>query len=293
MDKPKYIEDRTGTLTWYPPQDGVASAATCELYQPGGSVLKAAASATIATASTTIGANVSEGARSYTVASATGISAGDVLLVEEAGRVWHCELKSLSGTTLYPYGEVPFALTTSATVKGYKLTYALSADETADIAENYRAEWVYTIGGVEYLEDQLWDVVAADDQYQTRHRHLVSMYSWVASQLDTQDKDAHEHLRTAWELYLVPRLRQKGIHIEKVRNTQRLIPLHCAVAQEVMAYNDFMDNPDLRERWEGAQDEAQHQLDILSADSGWYDENQDLAVSDEEEHRQVVHRLVR
>lgn len=68
---------------------------------------------------------------------------------------------------------------TAATVNGTtgEITYALSSSLTADLNENYIAEWSYTVSGTTYYFTQLFDVVLHKLQIIVRDEDLISEQS--------------------------------------------------------------------------------------------------------------------
>lgn len=61
---------------------------------------------------------------------------------------------------LYKSGGETLQASTNATISAAgKISYSLTSTHTADLGENYSAKWTYTIGGVEYYETMLFDVV--------------------------------------------------------------------------------------------------------------------------------------
>ena len=286
MAHQRFVEDATGTLEFYPPEQGVASAATVALYQSGNSEIQAAASATIASASTTVAAAVAKGARSLTVASATGVAADQRFLVQEGGRVWVCDVEDIATTTLYPRQRVPFALTTAATVKGYRLSYAITATHTEDRDDNYRAHWAYTIGGVAFTYDQTFDVVSAypADVFPTTLDDVTASYPWVKQHLLDHDLDGARMLATVWSMGLVPLLSSRSMRIERVRDLAALVPLHVALVNKHLIENLAMIDPDYIERLHTAREIVDSMVQYVLADVSWYDSDDDLSVSDGEEH---------
>lgn len=287
MARMRFVEDTAATLEFYPPEQGVASAATVALYRAGNTVLQAAASATIDTVSTTIGAAVARGARSITVASATGIVAGRRYLVQEGGRRWVCIVNEISGTTIYPEQRAPFALTTSATFKGYRLSYSLTTTHTADRDDNYRAHWSYTIGGTSYVYDQIFDIVSAypTDVYETTLDDVLDSYPWISQHLQDHNLDGHRTLDTVWRNGVVLLLQSKRMRVERVRDLRALVPLHVALVNKHLIENLAMIDPGYIERLATAREIVEGVSQYVSADVAWYDANDDLVVDGDEEHK--------
>jgi len=279
----QFKEDATETLVFYPKEQLASSAATVALYKPGGSVLQSAAAATVSAVSTTIAAAVEQGARLFTVASATGITKGRRYLVQEGGRTWDVEVRDISGTTVYCYGSAPFALTTSATVKGWCLSYSLTATHTAERDNNYRALWTYTIGGTDYTANSYFDVVKTDEYFTTTLAYVLAAYDWLLSLIDDDDLDGQELLRAAWRQWVVPRLQSKGMEIHKIKDLDQLRPYHAACVNEHVAYNQAMRDVDKMEAHEMAKERSAELLNLITPKVSWYDDNDDLLATDDEE----------
>jgi hypothetical protein len=280
----QFREDTAGTIEFYPPENSVPSTATLDLYDNSHTTLASAATATIDSTSTTIAANVAEGARSLTVALATGITAGVSYLVQEAGQKWICRVKSVSTTTVYFYGECPFALTTSATFKGYRLSYALTTTHTANKGENFSAEFHYTADSVVRHHIQTFDVVASIAWYPTTINNLVDAHPHLQRWLDSDDKDASNLLDTAWKQRLVPMLFAKQMRIERIRDLDQLIPLHTAIANEMVAFDQFMADPDKAVQHQAASKLTDDTSQLLFANLSWYDANDDKVPSADEQN---------
>ena len=277
MDRQQFKEDTAGTLAFYPPEQAVASAGTVALYAPGGSVLQAAAAVTIDSASTTLASAATDGARSVVLTSATGTAAGIKYLLQEAGKTHVVEVRSMSGTTAYLVGELTADFTTAATWKGYRQTYALTATHTADRADNYRADWAYTIASVAHTATTSFDVVSAPDWWPTTIADVVGRYDRVGLLLDSRDLDGYELLRTSWQHMLKPALAARGMRIERIRDYDHLVPLHCACVNELLAENAAMIDPNALVMFELAKARRHEIQASITSDVPWYDSDDNLA----------------
>jgi len=299
--KQRFRTDTTGTLEHYPSKLLATTSATVALYAPGGGEIQAAASATVDLTSTTVASSAVRGAQSFAVTAASGGTGGTAwaiaknrkYLVTEGTQVWACEVKNISGTMITPIGEVPFALTGSSTVVGYRLSYALTTTHTADLADDYRASWAITnAGGVDYEED-VFDVVAAIEWYPTTAGDVLSAYPRVAMGRKTRDADLAEVIRQTWRRDLIPALARRGVRIERVRNYHDLVPLHIEFVNLWSTRCEFQNDPGRREVYEDAQRLLNDALEGLFARIDWYDEDDDLTVGDSEQNSLRRIRLVR
>ena len=286
----RFRTDTAATLVFYPPENAQSSAATVALYTPTGSELQAAATATRDATSTTIAAAVSRSAQSVTVASATGITAGKKYVIAEGGRSQVVTVRSVSSTTVYLADRMAFALTTSATFKGFALSYALTATHTDDINQNYRALWSYTIGGTAYTADQYFDVVGADQVYPTTWSDVLARHGWIQEEVRTADLDGATYLDTAWEV-VRERFRAKQLYLERVRVLDQLKAIHCAAVNWLLAEERAMRDVSALPLLEQAERRMAQASDELFSNLAFYDADEDMSASGDEE-RLVVPQWV-
>jgi hypothetical protein len=282
--KQTFLEGKASTLRFYPPEEIVADSATVALFYSSKAELEASSAATVDSVSTTLAAAAAKNARSITITDETGIVKGVRYLVQEAGRTWICEVESVAGAVVYTSMPVPFALTTAATFKGYALSTSLTTTHTADIGDNYRAQWVYELDSVEYQSEQLFDVVAAKDYCPTTLFDVTARYDWIRQHISKHDIDGSKTLRETWQKALKPLLRQRELKLERVRDLEALIPLHVAIVNKHFAENLAMIDSDFIQQLNIAREIVETELQHLTADLDWYDENQDLAAGDGEQH---------
>ena len=287
----RFRNDTAATLVFYPPENAPSSAGTVTLYTPGGSVIQSAAAVTCDSVATTIGAAVARSAQSVTVASASGISAGKKYVIAEGGRSQVVTVRSLASTTLYLEDRMAFALTTSATFKGFSLSYSLTSTHTDVIDRNYRAHWAYTISGVSYQAESYFDVVAYDSAYTTTWSDVLARHGWIQEEVRTADLDGSTYLDTAWEI-VRERFRARQMYLDRVRELDQVKGMHCAAVNWLLADERAMRDPAMLPLLEQAERRLTTASDDLFSNLAFYDEDDDLAASDGEEARVVPQWVV-
>jgi hypothetical protein len=122
------------------------SAPTWTFKGPSGGTLESGTSSLDAV-STTLGGAVAAGATSFTVASATGITAGRSYLLtgtEDAGGE-RVTVRAISGTTVTPVRPVRLAHANGAAFKSTRVTVALTATSTATVGRHHRLELAWAV----------------------------------------------------------------------------------------------------------------------------------------------------
>ena len=282
MSNQRFREDKAGTLVHYPQEGEPSSSATVVVYYPGGGELQASAAATCDSTSTTMATSYARGVTTVAVASGSGITAGKKYLIEEGGRKQPVTVKAVSSTTVYLYDKLAFSVTSSATFKGYSLTYALTSTHTADKDLNYRASWTYAIGGVTYYADSFFDVVGAVDWYATTWSDVLARHGWVSEEVRDPDLDGARYLATGWEV-LREKFNARGKRLERLRTVDAAKASHCAVVAWLLADERAMRDPAMLPMLEQAERRLKEALDELLSNVGFYDDNEDLAAGADEQ----------
>lgn len=304
MTKQRVRVDATGTLVYYPSQPAVPTSATVTLFYPGagtdGSQLQASANATIDLTSTTVATAAVKGATSFSVAAASGgsggtawaIASGTKYLITESAQTWVCEARLVSGTTVYPVVPIPFAFTTNTTVKGIKLSYALTTTHTDVADDDYRAAWQFTQNSATVQEDQLFDVVSVPEYYVTTYDDVVMKHPRIAKLLKSQDTDLYGPLRWTWNNELIPMLRSAEIDIYRVKDFSQLVPLHVALVYRWAALQDFEADPARQPLLDAANSEVAEAFDNFKA-CVEYDADDDRGISPDEAKTAFTMRFTR
>jgi len=279
----RFRQDTTGTLEFYPPEKAVPSSATVTLRHPGGSELQASASATIDSVATTLAAAASRGDRLVSVASATGITRGDRYLVATDGDAAVLRVARVDGTDIYLSTPLEFDLDSGSAFSGYKLSYSLTTTHTDTRADNYVAAWAYTADGEARYREQTWDVIDETGWYPTTMNDVVEEYDNLPDVLKPHQFDGDMLLRNAWDKHVVPMLRAAHIDDARIKNKERLIPLHCALVNWVVLKSRAYVSSDVRgDEADRAYADVEMQHSRLMADLGWYDDDSDGQVDETE-----------
>ena len=228
----RVLKDSTETLVAYPTLSpdgrvvvGVPTAATVRVGTTSTAIPTSGDSATIDSVNTTVTAAASEGDTTITTASATYV-AGVKYLVQDAGRppLVVESAHSATGTTLYLKDPLPHALTTSATVKGIRVSHALTTSETSEEGPGI-AVWTVTVGGVDYVFSDSFRVVRRITQIPLTVDDLIRTYPVVLRLRERSDVGLDEVIASAWEYRVLHRLAAKGVRDEDIVDAEVLRPL--------------------------------------------------------------------
>lgn len=245
----KVLKDSTETLATYPvlsPEGdrvvGVPSSATVRVATAFTAMPTADDNATVDSVNTTVTAAADEGATSITIASAT-VVAGVKYLVADAGKppLVVESAHSATGTTLYLKDPLPFALTTSATVKGIRITHALTSGETSLEGPGI-AVWTATVAGVEFSWTESFRVVRRVPRIPLTVDDLTRVYPVVLRLRERSDVGLDEVITSAWEYRILHRLAAKGIREEDIVDSEVLRPaLALACVLHLVALDESAD----------------------------------------------------
>ncbi len=264
------VEDQTETLVSYPPVIGQASAANVRIGTPAVSMPDEGSedAATIDTVDTTISAAANAGDKSITVASASGITEGYQYYLDTDFGPLVVEVEEIESTTIHMTNPLPTAVESGTAFKGYAISHALTAAETADVGQSL-AQWDATIGGVLYRWDQHFLVVNDNINYTLNGTRLVDLQPIVRELRPAHDETFEDSIAAAWGTYLVPDFAEKGIRIERINSWEPLEALHSTAVVAHLLSQATNANPDFRDFWEAKY--RKQSLDLLSNPLWWYD----------------------
>lgn len=226
--------DSTQSLATYPPVLAQASAATVRVQTPAQSLQATGDSATIDTISVLTTAAAAEGATSITVASAAWVKDVQYFVATTTGETFVVESQETeTGTTLTVKSPLPMAVPSSSTVKGWRITHALTAAETAQAGEAH-ALFTATLGGVSYTWAHQFRIVRRNAAYSLNAQGLATLAPRAQNLKPSTDKDFTESIRAAWERYLLPSLEAKQIHVERIFSWGRLEAAHAAAVEMML-----------------------------------------------------------
>jgi len=269
------VVDVGGDLTFDPPEGGLATAATVALFERDGTVVQAAASATLDTCDTTLSANAAVGALTMTLTSVTGVTPGRTYRVDNAdSQHERLVVVGVNTSTLVVTFREPlqYAYVSTDTFVGERLTYSVSAALVDTRARGYEARWAYTIGGVSYNAIRFYDVVRqkwptvilTTDAFK---RHVSSDLASDVMQLVSRKGDSFaEEIAVATEKMRWD-LKRRGAEVDLFRSYSAFVPVVAEAVLLKWAERAFTPNS-----WQGdAEGWYQHQLAL-------YEQALDLAV---------------
>jgi hypothetical protein len=234
----RIIKGSTETIETYPPTLAQASGTpTARIGTPAVAIPDAGSNATVDSVSTTVDADAYEGATQLTVTSATWVKGRKYLATSSTGEV----LPIVSDTdgasdTLNLQEPLPAPLLTGSTIKGYRISIALTAEQTASIGRCV-VEWTATLNGVsEKWPDQFY-VVERDAGYALDAATLSRFSAYARRMKPETDNDLSETIAGAWIRYLAPALLAKTIRPELFVSRQEMIPAHIAACEHYCAQN--------------------------------------------------------
>lgn len=255
---PQILEDSTETLEDYAPLEpglGALSSVTVRVRTPSTSLpaVDEAEAATADSVSTTIGAAASKGATSITVASATGIAEGrqyaiGLGAVDDDSVV--VKVRRQVGTTLTLTEGLPVAVAQSDTLKGFRVSHALTADETETSGEGL-AVWkaAYASGETRTWDQQFW-VVRQRLHHTLTVTRLTSKYPQVLRLRPPTDEKLQEVIDAAWEDRVIPALEGRNIDVWTIKSAARLEPVVATACVLHLVLADAASTPEYVERAE-------------------------------------------
>jgi len=156
--------DAGGTIRLDVPEPYRPSVATVALFKPDGSVLQAAASATIDACNTTIVGTEAAGSTALVLTDNTDCVVGRTYVARNADgqHEWMRVPRVDSGGAIVDLvEETEYAYAASDAFLGNRLTYAVSASLADALYDGCRAYWEYTVNGDDKTVGDLFDVVRA------------------------------------------------------------------------------------------------------------------------------------
>lgn len=209
---------------------GVPSSATVRIGTVADSMPSVGVSATVDSVSTTATQAALEGATSITVASMTAVL-GRRYLVQPATGSAYVEVVSatagvLSASALTLAEPLPLAVASGAAVKGWAVTKALTAAQTAEPGSGL-AIFKATVDGVDYEWSHEFRIVRRIPTSVLTPTRLTQAWPSVRQMRSRQDVDFEETIEAAWGHRILPFLAANGIDAEDVTSVDVLEPLHA------------------------------------------------------------------
>lgn len=279
--RPRVLIGSTQTLESYGPTLGQPSAATVTLRTPAVD-FEAAVNATRDTFSTTTSSAGSEGDESLAIVSASPMR-GRFYLVElaDGGQLPVRATNDGTGVTVLRLeNPLPRAVASGATVKGAMVSLALTALQT-EVKGECIARWSATIGGVVYKWDQPFDVVEVFQFYTLQAAKLFSAYPMLYRMALPVDLDLGEAIANAWDYNVLPMLEAKGMHLNKIKSTHALEPVHALAVVVHLLSMDESKPADFVAAWQERFEQSVERA--LARRTFWYDVSDELDARVEED----------
>jgi hypothetical protein len=210
--------------------------------------------ATRDTLSSSVTASTPAGSTSVSVASATWVYGRRYILAQPGQEPIVVESRT-GGTaeSLDLAQPLPFAVDDTASITGFALTRALTADETSQVGPG-SALWQATVDGIKVEWSQLFRVVTRITTALLTPSDLTKAYSSLLAMTPPTDTSLEEAIAAAWEHRVVPLLEAKQVFDEDIISDETIVPLHAlAVVRHLYAYDPrveatFIDR--LKDDWE-------------------------------------------
>lgn len=277
MARQRVLKDSTDSIYFYPPRQylGVPSSVTARIQTPSTGLEESGAAVTVDSVDTTTDAASVAGATSISVSSATGITAEVEYLLETPGaRALLVRVIDVAGTTVHLGAPLPIAIASGATLKGVRMSFALSASHTSDVGAGH-ARVTATLGGIARIFRVPFDIVRQVLSCPLSWDDLLRSYPDAGRMLDPND-DPSELVLQAWDDLLVHELRSRGFHEDLVVDPDGL-----TVALKTMIYARLVSRvaTDDPERVQMAKHEAEQALRGTLAGRDWWYSDDDGAES--------------
>lgn len=232
----RIIKDSTETLSSYPPILAQATGTpTVRIGTPAVSMPDAGSNATVDSFSTTLSAGADAGDTEMTIASATTVRGRGYLVTPANGEVFAVTAaKSATGTTMYLEEPLPVAVPVNATVSGWRISIALTADQTAELGAAI-AEWTAVLGGVTEVWAAPFRIVERAGDYTLNGDTLTRSSPYARHRKLDNDSNYSEAIDAAWRLFIRPALLGQKIRPEMILSQQELEPAHIAAVEHYLA----------------------------------------------------------
>ena len=289
------VKQDTAAYLYFQPEEGRPTSATITIKTPGDNDLAVAVdgvSVTVDTVNTTTDAAAGESQdnrRLIPLTATTGITVDEsYLITDTTGLKEWVEVEAInSGVSVVVKSDLAHDYTSGATFVGTKLSYLLAAENTTEALKDtdFRAEWTYTVAGVEYVRENFYDVVRAP------WYRAATMEGFEASNRDifAQAKDNNEPLEDileeAW-LDVLQRIEAKGWRPGLIIGMNRLSRPTYKAAILALAEGGGYKQPgytDLETWIDLMKLRSTESLDQALAGVTWLDKNDDAQRSESEE----------
>lgn len=275
----RVLKDSTETIWTYPPILAVASGTpTARIGTQAEGLPTSGSNATVDSVSTTLSADADAGDTRLTVASATWVKGRKYLITATTGEIVPVEsLTSGTGTTLDIAEPLPVACASGSTVKGYRISIALTATQTASIGRSV-VEWTASLDGVSKTWADYFEVVEFDAGYTLDAATLLASSPYCALKRPDSDADFREMIDAAYRRHIEVALMAKGLSPARLVSRRLLESVHIAACELFLA-QQFEDDQTIRD--EKRRDFADQLSLVLNSRDLWVSEDQTLNPPDE------------
>lgn len=184
--------------------------------------------------------------------------------------------------TIYDRRGLPVVANAPATVSGSRLSYAV-AGNVADAVGTWRAEWVYTAGGVPSERQQLFDVARSVLRPTLTTAGLFSRYGLLSGM--TGRVSARDAIDAAW-VDVFDAVEAAGSKPNLIIDPRPLETAHAAFAAWRYALNLRAGSAATGDEWQAWAEERYSEGKALLTSAlehlDWYDANDDLKPNDDE-----------
>lgn len=272
MSGPQLLQKAVaGTLVSYPPVLAQPTSAELRYYTPstrnqdeGDEV-----AATVDELSAEVSTDAEAGAVELALEAAADFVRGRryVLELPNGIRLDVVAAKGGASATLYLERPLLLAVPAGSTVKGFAVTYALTADDTRHRGEGL-ALFAAVIGGETHRWPHAFRVVERSRLYTLTPDKLVAHSNLSERLRDPTDETLWDLIESAWVRYLRPALVEKQLKPERIVTPEELEPAHIA-ACELVATRDFTTDTVIRE--EAWTEFARSLRSVMASAELWYD----------------------
>lgn len=264
----RIIKASTETLYTYPPILAQASGTpTARIGTASTPMPDAGSNCTVDTLSTDVAADAYEGSTQLTVTSATWVKGRKYIATSSTGEVFPIVSDTDGASdTLNLQEPIPSALLTGSTIKGYRISITLTADQTSDIGKA-AVEWAATLNSVSEKWTDTFYVVERDGGYSLDAEKLSRYSAFCRRVRPDSDNDMSETIDAAWVRYIRPSLLAKGVRPELFISRDELESVHIAACEHHVAQQATDVAQDVREEKRRNFSEAMSL--VLQSDSLW------------------------
>jgi hypothetical protein len=276
--KQVFRQSTISTLRFSPTEGPPETAATLQVIAPDNEdVVAAGTAATLPTVATTLNDATAD-------AFDTDVTLTAVTNVVRKGRYWvdspatgpleQVIVRRVAGSVAYLVEGLKFDHVTGVAFKGSEITYSLSAANLATVDENYRVIWSYTVDGVSYTAEQLFDVVKRPFKLPLSYTDLIAEIPEGVRLGPSEDLDL-EMTMAAAERMIRRDFHRDDRRLDLLRDPDQLTDL-AIMAVKLKLYQRVPEDPEWRKAADQVRKEYKAEYEALkSGGLSWVDEDED------------------